>query len=266
MAPEAMDPGTKARLRALNQSFYSDDAEAFDATRRHAWPGWERVPLPTDRGATGSGAGAAPLRVLDVGCGNARLASWLRERLGPGFEYVGVDASERMLGFARQRLSALEDVAWTLVRADVLDDDAPRALPAGPFDWVVCFGLLHHVPGRAARIALLAALAERVAAGGVLAFSAWQFADRARFAKRIVPWSAAAARLEPPLDPAALEPGDHLLRFADRPRALRYCHHCDEAEIDELIAGLPLAPRSRYSADGRSGDLNRYVVLVRDPR
>jgi SAM-dependent methyltransferase len=253
-----MDRRTRAQLRALNRRFYAEAADAFAATRGHAWPGWERLPLP-------AGASARRLRVLDVGCGNARLAAWLRTRLGCGFAYLGADASERMLEHARTRLATLADVGGALVCADVLEHEGGDPLPRGDFDFVCAFGLLHHVPGLGARRALVAALAARVAPGGVLALSAWQFADRARFAARLVPWSAAADRFAPPLDPASLEPGDHLLGFADQPGALRYAHHCDEAELDALAAAAaPLRPLPRFSADGRSGDLNLYLVLVRD--
>jgi SAM-dependent methyltransferase len=252
-----MDPRTRDALRALDRRFYESCADAFDRTRDHAWPGWERIPLPACAGA------AQPLRVLDVGCGNARLATALRGRIDRGLDYTGVDQSPRMLAHARARLAGLRGVAFTLCETDVLDGDPDAVLPEGPFDLVVAFGLLHHVPGHDARRSLLRALARRVAPGGVLAFTAWQFADRPRFARRIVPWSTLAATSASAIDPGALEPGDHLVAFGSR-GGVRYAHHCDEAELDALEGGLPLRPLARFSADGRSGDLNRYVVLGRE--
>ena len=65
----------------------------------------------------------------------------------------------------------------------------------------------------------------------------------------------------------ALEPGDHLLGWQDG-TSLRYCHHFEEREIDQLIEALPagtVRPFERYSADGRAGNLNRYVLLRRTP-
>ncbi len=248
-----MDAHTRAQLRAVNRRFYDGSASAFAASRDHAWPGWSRIPLPPGR----------PLRALDVGCGNARFAAALRERLGVGFSYVGIDESRAMLAHADETLSALQDVERSLCAGDVLDAGSLERAAGGRFDLVAAFGLLHHVPGAQERRAFLAELAECVAEGGVLAVTAWQFADRDRFAGRIVPWSTLASHGLPPVDPGQLEPGDHLLSFGGESGALRYCHHSDEAELDALVAALPLEEIDRFSADGRSGDLNRYLVLRR---
>lgn len=166
-----------------------------------------------------------------------------------------------MLSHAEKRLAALGDIQAELLRADILEEASRDGVPAAAFDLVVAFGLLHHVPGSEARQAFVAELARRVAIGGVLAITAWQFAGRPRFADRIVPWSELELRGGPPIDPAQLEPGDHLLGFGDPSPALRYCHHCDDAELDALVAPIPLDEVARFSADGRDGDLNRYVVL-----
>jgi len=277
-----MDGRTRDRLRALNRRFYRQAADAFDTTRDHAWPGWAQIPLPV--GLEESGV----LRVLDVGCGNARLASALHDRIGDRFEYTGLDESPALLERARARLERLEHVRSRLLLADLLEGHPGDHLPEGPFDWVTAFGLLHHVPGRSVRVALLKALATRVAAGGLLVFTAWQFAHHERFSGRILPWSAldalgdsggpgegdghgdrdghgeGGAEAEGAIDVSSLEPGDHLLGFGDQETRLRYCHHCDEAELDALEKALPLTPLPRLSADGRSGDLNRYVMLRRD--
>jgi len=256
-----MDPRTRDALRALDRRFYESCADAFDRTRDHAWPGWERIPLPARP------AGAQALRVLDVGCGNARFATALRGRTDRELAYTGVDQSAGMLAHARARLAGLRGVAFTLYETDVLDGDPDATLPEGPFDLVVAFGLLHHVPGHDTRRSLLRALARRVAPGGVLAFTAWQFADRPRFARRIVPWPALDAAVAGAIDPSTLEPGDHLVAFGPGDAGdggIRYAHHCDESELDALEGGLPLRPLARFSADGRSGDLNRYAVLGRE--
>ena len=71
------------------------------------------------------------------------------------------------------------------VRAEIqtrLDEgDAPgAALPSGPFSLVALMGVLHHVPGRETRAALVAAAADRLAPGGLLALTLWRFAGRPR--------------------------------------------------------------------------------------
>lgn len=254
-----MDSRTRMQLRALNRRFYEKHALGFDASRDHAWPGWERLELRMPRDAS------APMRVLDVGCGNARFARTLHERLGDRFRYTGVDENAALLERARDALADMTSVDAQLIRADVLDRVAGDTLPHGPFDLVVAFGLLHHVPGFEDRRSLLRALAGRLGDRGMLVVTAWQFADRTRFEKHLVPWSEQATAVDPPIDTAQLEEGDHLLSFDGDRTALRYCHHCSERELDRLAAALPLTPRPRFSADGRSGDLNRYLIFDRAP-
>jgi tRNA (uracil-5-)-methyltransferase TRM9 len=250
-----MDSRTRMQLRALNRRFYERHAVAFDASRDHAWPGWQRIELPTHRDP------AKPLRVLDVGCGNARFADALAERLGGGFAYTGVDENEALLARAGERLARTRSASGDLICIDILASETGETLPRGPFDLVVAFGLLHHVPGWDLRRAFVHALADRVDESGVLVVTAWQFADRSRFASHIVPESEVPAAI----DPAQFEEGDHLLPFDGDHTDLRYCHHCSEAELDQLVATIPLIPRPRFSDDGRSGDLNRYLVFERSP-
>jgi SAM-dependent methyltransferase len=95
-------------------------------------------------------------RVLDAGCGTARL----RDHLGD-CEYVGVDLSERYLEAARRR----HGHRGRFFRADVT---LPGALAAeGPFDLVILSALLHHLDDARAD-ALLRASARTLAADGRL--------------------------------------------------------------------------------------------------
>ncbi len=303
-----MDELTRRQLLALSAEFYRAHAADFDASRaHHPWPGWLRVvgalrpwsegarsdggregdhggqhEGDSDRsgdggyGGDGDGDESVPLRVLDVGCGNARLAAFLDERLGAtasdpdrsrlayvGVAYVGVDANAALLEAARARLPARMAGTVELTQQDFLaDPEAGSALPTGPFDLVAVFGVLHHVPGRETRLALLEAARARLAPGGLLALAAWQFADRPRFRRRRVPWSALPPLLGAPLDPTRLEPGDHLLRFGDDPnKPPRYCHQLSDAELDSLPDALGLALVDDFRDDGAEGDLNRYLVL-----
>jgi SAM-dependent methyltransferase len=242
-----VNDATARALNALNLSFYRDSAELFAETRRAPWPGW-RALLPLLRRH-------AHARVLDVGCGNARLASFLAAELGAPFLYCGIDASAPLLERAARAVTNLGGAR--LLQTDVVLDPALAALAGEQFDCVAAFGLLHHVPDEARRRALVAALAERVAPGGSLALAFWDFADEPRFARK------AATELPAELV-GALEPGDALLRWGPEgsPR-LRYCHHTDEAEEARLVGNLPLSPLLSFASDGRSGRLNRYRILER---
>jgi len=268
-----MDPQTRLALNAINREFYAaeESAAGFSATRDHPWPGWERVwrevrrTGPTDRA----------LSVLDAGCGNGRFAAFLAERSPETIHYVGIDASQPLLKIAAQRAQPLARAQFVCgdLTNDLANDlseasTAKASTEKASFDSVVLFGVLHHLPGFEARAALLAALAELVTAGGLLAFTLWRFGAPSlwpRFQSRVLPWRDYNRRAATPLDLAQLEAGDHLLRWGDNPDSndapLRYCHYVDDAERDALVATLPLESVEHYVQDGRSNDLNQYVVL-----
>lgn len=57
-----------------------------------------------------------------------------------------------------------------------------------------------------------------------------------------------------------------LPRLKNEPGNYRYCHHFSNEEIDRIITAL--APHATviesFSADGKPGNLNRYVVFKRE--
>jgi SAM-dependent methyltransferase len=105
--------------------------------------------------------------VLDAGCGTGRVAI---ELAGRGLSVVGVDVDARMLAAAR---SKAPDLSW--VEADLAD--LASAVP-GPFDLVLLAGnvMIFLEPGTEART--LAALAARLAPGGLLVAGFSVRADR----------------------------------------------------------------------------------------
>lgn len=241
------------RLNAINREFYREFAGEFDATRRSPWPGWNRVLGHVQR--------PRDVSILDVGCGNGRFGRFAEAELARTVRYVGVDSSTELLRAAGEAAGA----EWTLVGADLLGDAWPPELEGLSFDLVVCFGVMHHIPGESNRRALIRRMADRVAEGGCLAVSFWQFGADERFGGRIVSWSDAGLP-----NMVGLEPGDHLLRWGQveegepgRRPPLRYCHHCAPEEADRLIQGLGLERVDAYFSDGRTGDLNLYQLLAR---
>ena len=68
----------------------------------------------------------------------------------------------------------------------------------------------------------------------------------------------------PGYDPTSLDLGDYLLGWQES-ECFRYCHSFEEDEIDTLVKSLGSSALEcdRFSADGASGTLNRYVVLQR---
>jgi SAM-dependent methyltransferase len=75
--------------------------------------------------------------VLEIGCGTGALAQTLSLGTGP---YLGLDISPRMVALANARLAASPRPN---LRFLVDDADAPGSGPAGPFDVVIAFNVLH---------------------------------------------------------------------------------------------------------------------------
>lgn len=249
-----MDTQTARILIELNNRFYRDHAASFSATRQAPWPGWERV---LDATAPHLAACGTP-RVLDLACGNLRFERFLSSRLAAPPACWAVDAADELCADA-PRIDAL-----TYRHADILGSllEARDPLAGIPScDLVVCFGFMHHVPGARLRGAVLDLLAAHTRPHGYLALSFWRFLDDERLAAKA---DAADARAQAAgLPTAGLDEGDRYLGWQDDPGAWRYCHHFSERDVDACAARLACAGArevARFSADGRGGGLNRYLI------
>lgn len=253
-----MDTQTAQHLTDLTRDFYARVHDSFSLTRSAAWAGWERV---------ADVCGIRPgqrLDVLDLACGNLRLERFLADKgvdvrawcvdacdeLAVAGGLVGGDAGGFVTGGSgdpRARADGLRPGP----RIHYQHADLTRELAlveAPPCDLCACFGFMHHLPRAKQRLAVLLSLVGHARPGGFVAVSFWQF-ERDR---RII----GKARPLP-------TQGDYLLGWQGQSDVARYCHSFSESEIDELVARVGTRARevARFSADGRRGDLNRYLVL-----
>ena len=170
----------------------------------------------------------------------------------------------------------------------LLDDDA-RAFDelacAPSCDLAVAFGLMHHLPTPEQRARALALLVRHVRPGGYVVVSFWQFARNAKLLEKA---KAATAEGRSALGLPPFDAGDYLLGWQHEQGVYRFCHHFEEYEIDELAryvealcgggarrlprldagaastdAGTHIQEVARFSADGKQGNLNRYLVMRR---
>jgi tRNA (uracil-5-)-methyltransferase TRM9 len=227
-------------LNDINRAFYQQTADHFDATRQHPWAGWDRLKpyLPP----------IAPLRVLDVGCGNGRFGAWLHAAHNARIHYHGVDNNPSLLDYARESLANLEQLHLT--ETDLVTGD----LTSGTYDLIGVFGVIHHIPGAGNRRELLRKLADQLAVGGVLVWAAWRFYDYPHLRDRVRAWD----------QEHQCEPGDYLLDWRRGTVAIRYCHHVDDDEHDQLVRACRLNELIRFRADGRDDRMNMYSVLRKD--
>jgi tRNA (uracil-5-)-methyltransferase TRM9 len=241
-----MDEEIIQKLLALNREFYAAFAQPFAASRSLSDPALTRILPHIPQRA----------RLLDVGCGNGRLATLLsRER--PGAAYLGVDAVPELVEAARARADELVNVTAEFRVADVAQPGWDETLPAASFNCAVALAILHHVPSFDLRAQVLCEIAGLLVPGGVLIVSNWQFLDSARMRRKIVDWA------EIGISEDALEPGDYLLDWKRGGQGLRYCHLVDAAEVERLAAESGFHARETFRAGGREGDLSLFAILLR---
>lgn len=248
-------------------------ARSQEAQTQGVWPRGAR-----SQGAQPQGARDArdALRVLDLGCGNLRFERFLAERLGAfpetwAFDNCPALAAAGLSDDARERVHFQPlDMVGTLLEGSTGRETATLTqalgVPCGAVDLAVAFGFMHHLALPAHRLAVLEALTTRTRPGGHVAMAFWQFADSPKLqAKANAATARGCAALDLTDDEGVplLGENDYLLGWQHTEGVWRYCHHFTEREIDQLVDALK--PRAhevaRFSADGKTHDLNRYVVL-----
>jgi tRNA (uracil-5-)-methyltransferase TRM9 len=244
-----MNNHTIQKLNQLNQHFYSQIAEEFSQTRQMPWKGWENLleylkKLP------------AKSRVLDLGCGNGRFGQFLATHFPEkDFFYLGTDNNAQLLKIAQQQLSATHlqtqfvecDIIESLMKSTFLEEEKP-------FDVIVLFGVIHHIPSFALRQKCIQVLTKKLTPSGLLIFSTWQF-DRDTSLMQRQKFSD-----ELSFDQAELEPHDYFLSWGKEETVTRYCHLTKLEEVHKIVDRLPLNLLTHFSADGKEGNLNEYYV------
>ena len=255
---QGMPPTVQARLLDLNRQFYRTVGGEFDRTRQGLPLGMVELANRLAARSADRRVGGAPLRVLDVGCGNRRLARALAQ-IGLACNYTGLDADARLLEFAAQQTADLPRIAAKFVQLDIAVEGWTERLDAqASFDAVACLAVLHHFPGLLLRARIVRELAGLLAAGGVLALSTWQFLGSERLAQKQVQWA------EVGVDGTQVEDGDALLPWNQGAHALRYVHQLELPELEALAGGAGLRLLASFRADGKEGNLNLYTLWERD--
>ena len=311
--PKAMNRDTVRALCQLNTEFYERNATSFSQTRTAPWEGWRRcmtacgfdgldeavLDQPMDAQIAGS--------VLDIACGNLRFEAFLANAYPHiDWSFFAVDNCEPLVVSGQENIAknvhfTCEDIVSNLLEGLPAAEPAniPALAAATPFDLVVSFGFLHHIPSFDLRRQFLLEALSQVKPGGYLVVSFWQFlndpAKRAKIEQTHVEalaffagcaetrtndrdaldrgaGSSSSSNLNPSdLKPpvffaGSLEPNDYFLGWKNEPDNYRYCHHFSNEEIDRIITALASHATvvESFSADGKPGNLNRYVVFKRE--
>lgn len=252
--PKAMMTNkTTKLLNQLNLDFYAKVGPHFDSSRQHFWPGWWRV---SELIRQNLNTNQTHLKVLDVGCGNGRFASFLETQFPElSIEYTGIDSDQFFLDKTRERGQGLTSVRT--VKIDLIEhilDNKPFLGNEESFNVIVYFGVQHHIPGLKNRETALKLLKPHLQKRGLLCMTCWQFDNLPQFKNRqLAPNSVGVASSD-------LEAGDFLLDWHRGTTAIRYCHLTQLPEATNALQEAGLTLLESYSADTELNTGNLYLV------
>lgn len=243
-----MDSSTAARLIEINRDFYIRFGDSFSATRHRVQPGVRRVLDKLERNES----------ILDLGCGNGELAYELAKR-GHRGQYLGVDFSLSLLREAESlqgRISQPNGFSARFMQADLTQLSAFSTRLSVKDGWsvITAFAVLHHIPSHELRLNILRTIRSLLAEDGFFIHSNWQFLNSAKLKARIQPWEAAT------VSPSKVDAGDYLLDWRSGGEGLRYVHHFNEHELDELAKVSNFKVLDTFYSDGEEGRLGLYEI------
>lgn len=217
---------------------YQSPTSHFGETRNYPWPGWEKIVEYISPGDN----------VLDLGCGNGRFGGFIKEK-GVGIQYTGIDYSPVLLKEARRRLS--EEAQ--LINADFTHRDWSQNLN-GIFDVIVCFSVLHHIPGFKQRLQIISDCRNHLSPEGFIIMTTWQLQHFPRFKeKQVAPNSLG-------IKPHSLEENDYFISWGES-EDVRFVHLITADELQHFTNVLDLSVTDRFYSDGKGGKQNLYSVL-----
>ena len=266
-----MNMKTAEILCNVTSNFYRAQAASFSATRTSPWHGWRRcvdamvaaLGVAAGEGSVCASAARPDVSVFDLACGNLRFERYLAQALlRADMRAYAVDSCDELAadagGLEIPVTYESSDIVGGLIAGAPLHDlhHAPQV------DMAVSFGFLHHVPGADLRVRVLDGLIDAVRPGGCVAVSLWQFMNNpALAAKAHVTHAQASEALG--LADDAFDEGDYLLGWKNVEGAWRYCHHFSDEEESRLVGTVSTRAHliDMFEADGRTGAMNKYLVL-----
>ncbi|MFA5047427.1 MAG: class I SAM-dependent methyltransferase [Patescibacteria group bacterium] len=208
------------KILQQTREIYNQIAPDFSDTRGHWWKGmgsFNKYVAPGDQ-------------VLDLGCGNGRMAEIF---LASKINYLGLDNSDELIKIARQRF---RDKSWIKFE---LDDITNLKLPDNQYNLVLLIAVLHHIPTQKLRLKILSDIHKTLKPGGHLVMSNWNlwqvwgsFDYKLRYWKYLFNYSEKIKN-------SAWNVSDAFVPWkANRPRgqwAMRYVHSFGKREVVRLL-------------------------------
>lgn len=217
-----MDNTIAKQILEQVESDYNSIAEAFAESRMIQW---YEVTYLVDQYVTPG------ISVLDLGCGNGRLAELVNERKA---SYVGVDVSRQLIDIAKKRYPNNDFRVGSIMRIDA---------PDNCFDVVFLIASFHHIPSMRLRADALTEIARVTKSGGTIIMLNWN-----RHQWRYTPnrWKWNIKKL---FGRSALDWNDVLVPWKDntgKVMAERYYHSFTKREMERLARVAQLTIMDQY--------------------
>jgi len=189
-------------INKLNKDFYEKHAESFDRSRGFYWEIFQDSLKYLKNG----------FKVLDLGCGNARYLKFLIEN-GFQIKYNGIDSNEKFI-----KDNSFKFPEYKFEQIDILESINKLN---EKYDFLVVFGVTHHLPSREFRKTWFKEISEMVNKNGICILSFWNF-DKDKNNENIK------------LNYYIKERGDYFLGWKGDYSSHRFCHEYSEEEISEI--------------------------------
>lgn len=242
------------KISDLTSNFYKENSKSFSKTRGSAWKGWDKA-LPYIQ-AYIKKESKSTINYTDFACGNLRFEQYLSKHItGKTFNVFAIDNCIDLLPQTTPNNMHINFVNFDIIDA-LIDKSLEEKLTN--VDFAVCFGLMHHIPSYNLRLNLLSALFDKIAKGGILIVSFWQFLNSERLSKKAQ--KATKIAISKYGFDYLLE-NDYFLQWQNRNDTFRFCHHFTDHEIYKLCTDLNAKILDSYIADGTSNNLNKYIIF-----
>lgn len=235
-----MEVSIVERILELNRTFYQSNADSFSASRSKPWKGWGRILRYFNE------PDEPRIRVLDLGCGNARFYGYLKTYCRKEIIYTGIDVSVKLTEIAKRNFPKAD--SFSIIEGDVIRNigDIDKK-----FNFVTAFGLTHHIPSKELRQRWFDSISKLVSESGYLILTFWQL----KYFKQ---------KQTNGLCQSDLENGDVFIGWENNEESVRYVHIFLEDEINEITlrlknSGLKLI--EKFTDDLNKNSDNLYLVF-----
>jgi SAM-dependent methyltransferase len=263
------------KLIKLNQDFYKQIGIEFDKTRRYFWQGWYELKniLATKKIENKE----EKLKILDIGCGNGRLAEFFEQETDYKTDYLGLDFDQTLLLKAKEKFKkhTKTKIKANFLKYDIFDtnnllnkDNLEKVnFQTNDFNLIALFGVIHHLPPQLSLDFFTNLKTFLTNSNAILIFSVWDFMNFESVKKKVIKDKTELEQIyqKYKIDSSNLDQNDYFLAWNKGSKAVRYCHYYEHNKVLEILNQLNLKLITTYQADGKEGKVNRYYLLTQTP-